>query len=235
MQTLQQLWDAITQGEGANVPGSIPNVTGNSGDLELGDIGYGLVSAQGGQQITSFGGDTNLANSEGENLLSTEIYNEQNGLSPGLTMDQYLNQYATGSTTGTNTLAGNVSKLLGLPGTTPLTSFGQVASQATASAPVTGSVPFAVPSIPIVGTPFSIPGTSGVVSADVANKIANGGPSGWIAGIEAYIGNEESGWVAIAVGLVLIAGAVFGFRTLSDAAIGVTKIAAKKGIEVATA
>jgi hypothetical protein len=48
------LADAIANAEGANVAGSIPARANNPGDLELGDIGYGTITAAGGQKITVF-------------------------------------------------------------------------------------------------------------------------------------------------------------------------------------
>jgi hypothetical protein len=45
---------AIATAEGANVPGSIPQKANNPGNLELGDIGYGVLTAAGGEKITIF-------------------------------------------------------------------------------------------------------------------------------------------------------------------------------------
>src|ERR1700722_17245939 len=209
--SIDSLIAAIAQGEGANTPGTIPNSTGNLTDLEIGDIGYGTVSAAGGNQITSFGGDTALGTSEAEGYIGDEVYNEQNGLSPSLTLGQYLQQWETGSNSGGGTLQNNVPSILGIPASTPLTSFGQMAANATGSPSASGAL--------------GVPTTSTLTPAQIAAQALQGAgtastKTGWLAQVQAQLAKDSAAVAAVVVGLVLIAGAVFGFKNLGNAVVG---------------
>jgi hypothetical protein len=220
--SIDSLIAAIAQGEGANSPGTIPNTTGNVTDLEIGDIGYGTVSAAGGNQITSFGGDSALGTSEAEGYIGDEVYNEQNGLTPPLTLSQYLQQWETGSTQGGGTLMTNVPSILGVPGSTPLTSFGQIAGTASGTPSASGAA-----LSPVSGTSTLTQAQQAAQALQGAGTTSTG--SGWLAQIQAQLAKDSAAVAAVVVGLVLIAGAVFGFKNLGNTVVG----GVKKGAEAA--
>lgn len=120
------LANAISQLEGFGAPSAIPTLANNPGSLELGDQGYGTITAQGGQQITVFGslqdGWTALENQLGKIFNGTSSY-----YTPNQTLQQFGNIYSGGNPTYGNNLA---SKL----GVDPNTTLGQVQGSASSSA-----------------------------------------------------------------------------------------------------
>lgn len=107
---------AIAQAEGAGNPSAIPARANNPGDLELGDIGYGTLTAAGGNQITVF-----PSQAAGEAALEAQINKMVSGSStvyqPNMTISQAGAIYSGGS----SNWAQNVASYLGVdPDTTTL-------------------------------------------------------------------------------------------------------------------
>lgn len=132
---LTPLASAITQAEGFGAsPNNIPTTAQNPGDLELGDQGYGVMQAAGGNQITVFG---SLA--QGAAALENQLSKIFNGTSayynPNMTLDQFGQVYSGGSTTYGQQLA----SILNVPSSTTLA---QVQNGASSSAP---SNPIGIP------------------------------------------------------------------------------------------
>ncbi len=104
------LAQAIAQAEGANVAGSIPSKANNPGDLELGDIGYGTITAAGGQKITIFPTlEAGLAALENQISLFASGQSKA-GYPAGATIEQVGAIYSGGS----SSWAQNVAAALGL-------------------------------------------------------------------------------------------------------------------------
>ncbi len=114
----QNLANGIATAEGYNVPGSIPDVANNPGDLKLGDIGYGVQS----------NGVTNFPNADaGFTALNNQVQLIQSGNSKaGYTTDMSINQVAQLYTGGDNPTgwAATVAKTAGVD---PNSNFSQTA------------------------------------------------------------------------------------------------------------
>ena len=189
--SLQQLEQAIVEEEGGT--SSVGYGVNNPGDLELGDQGYGVTTAQGGNQITNFP-SLEAGYQALQNMLNKDVSGQSSIYNPNETLADYMTTF-----TGGNTNAGNtVASQLGVSPSTPISSFGQ--------------------------TPSTQPST-GISSGTLqAWESALGMPAGVVAqtGMAAQAANN-SGFtlpsvtdiVAIFAGLVLLAGAVFGFRQLT--------------------
>jgi len=106
---------SVARAEGANVPGSIPARANNPGDLELGDVGYGTLTAAGGNQITIFP-DTATGEAALESQLSKMIYGGSSVYNPSMTLAEAGQLYS-----GSSTWAQNVGSALEVdPNTTTL-------------------------------------------------------------------------------------------------------------------
>jgi hypothetical protein len=118
---------AIAQAEGYK-PGTIPYAANNPGDLELGDIGYGTISASGGNKITVFpsaaAGAAALENQIGLMTSGTS----KAGYNPGMSIAQVGQLYSGGSSAWAN----NVAAALGV---SPDTNFAAAASGAGSQTP----------------------------------------------------------------------------------------------------
>ena len=105
--TLAPLGAAIAQAEGYGQPGAIPTLANNPGSLELGNQGYGVIQAAGGNQITVF--PTPQA---GANALQRQIDSIFNGTSqnynPSMSLQQFGSIYSGGNPNYGNTLAQNL-------------------------------------------------------------------------------------------------------------------------------
>lgn len=123
--TLTPLASAIAQSEGYGVPGAIPTVANNPGNLELGDVGYGTANAAGGNQITIFG---SLA--DGAAALENQLNKIFNGTSSNYTPDMSLSQFGQIYSGGNPAYGNQLASTLGVSPSTPLS---QVQSQASAS------------------------------------------------------------------------------------------------------
>jgi hypothetical protein len=111
---------AIATAEGYGKLGAIPTVANNPGDLEIGDIGYGVSIAAGGQKITNFG-----SADQGWSALQNQIYKITTGTSsagylPGMSIAEVGQLYSGGSTAWANNVASSL-------GVTPDTPFSAVA------------------------------------------------------------------------------------------------------------
>lgn len=151
-----------------------------------------------------------------QNQLQTDVSGASKYYSPNETLEQFEETY-----TGGDLNAGkNVSSFLGIPSTTPIGSFANPASSATsATLPASSSTTNTSPST----RPFwtYLPGFeelynffTGTSSAPSSRNIVVDG-------------------VTIAVGIVLLTGAVFGFKNVSNTVIEGVKTGAKAGRDAA--
>lgn len=133
-----ELAAAIAQAEGYNVPGSIPARANNPGNLENGNIGYGTITAAGGQQITIYPpGDAGMAALE--NQINLMVSGQSSNYTPDMSIAQVGSIYS-GDSSGT--WANNVASALGV---SPSDNF---ASQAGASGgAIVSSAPSAVANV----------------------------------------------------------------------------------------
>ena len=127
---------AIAQAEGFGQPGAVPTIANNPGDLELGNIGYGVTKAAAGQQITNFptlqAGQAALENQI--NLITTG--QSTAGYNPSMSIAQVGQLYSGGSSNWAN----NVATALGVtPGANFAAAVGGAGGSATPTGPATSS------------------------------------------------------------------------------------------------
>lgn len=197
---LGNLVQAIAQEEQGLLNGQInPNTVGMSANnpinLEMGDIGYGTVTAAGGQELTIFP-SLQAGYQAATNMVQSDVSGNSSIYSPNMSLQQYMQTFTGGSATAGNTVA----SILGVPSSTPISSFGQIA----------GSVQ---------------PNAASTTAPGTASTSSTGSPA-WLAALKALLGplgtflpgSGQPGIVdivAILAGLILIAGMVFGFRQLA--------------------
>lgn len=125
------LANAISQLEGFGAPSAIPTLANNPGSLELGDQGYGTITAQGGQQITVFG-----SLQDGWNALENQLNKIFNGTSQYYNPNQSLSQFGNIYSGGNPTYGTNLANKLGV---TPDTTLGQVQNQTASTGAPSGN------------------------------------------------------------------------------------------------
>lgn len=207
--SIDSLAQAIARSEGFNA-GSVGTSANNPGNLELGDVGYGTVAAANGNNLTVFGslqdGWKALTN-----VLNKDVSGQSSIYDPNESLDSFMNTYSGG-----NANAGsNVAGFLGVPGSTPISSFG---GSIGANTSLPNAAPNAVQSSTTATTPFQD-------ALNTASKALGLGGDG-IFSIPSVMDI-----VVILAGLVLLAGAVFGFKSVSTTVVqGV-----KKGTAIAAA
>lgn len=113
------LASAIAQLEGFGAGDNIPTQSNNPGDLELGDIGYGTLTASGGNAITVFPDAAS-----GWDALNNQIAKIFNGTSnvynPNMSVGDFGSTYS-----GNNPSYGsNLASILGVAPNTPLSQLG---------------------------------------------------------------------------------------------------------------
>lgn len=165
---------AIASAEGYGHAGNIPTRANNPGDLEIGDIGYGTITASGGNKITVFpnaaAGYTALQNQV--NLISSG--QSTAGYTPGMSIAQVGNLYAGGSSNWAN----NVASYLGV---SPSTNFSTVAGGQSASLPTSFPVTLTTDQSAIV--------SPDVLASDVTALVPSASASPWLwAGLAAALG-----------------------------------------------
>lgn len=111
--TLPSLATAIGNAEGYGVPGAIPTVANNPGDLVLGDQGYGTM----GSGITVFG-----TVQQGWDALTNQLTKIANGTSANYSPDESISQIGE-TWAGGGPWASNVAASLGV---TPSSTFASV-------------------------------------------------------------------------------------------------------------
>lgn len=124
--TLTPLAQSIANAEGFGASANnIPTLANNPGDLENGDVGYGTITASGGNQITVYG---SLA--EGAQALENQVAKIFNGTSayysPDMSLSDFGTTYSGGNTNYGTTLANSL-------GVSPSTTLAQVQNGASAS------------------------------------------------------------------------------------------------------
>lgn len=196
---LQVFANALAQEEGYNVQGSLPQRLANPGDLE--DTSGNLIDYSG--QPAGTGMAALLAKLQNIASGNSQVY------SPGMTLQQFEDTYT--GTPGTNA-ASNVASILG-NGVTPSTSLASLlgSSSSATGTPATGTPAASSSGSSFTGNALSFLGQlfGGATPLDTSQYLIRG--------------------VAIAGGLLLIAGAIFGFDKVQDTVI----TTAKKGAEVA--
>lgn len=223
--TPQNFADAIAQEEQGLVNGQLnPNTVGMSANnplnLEMGDVGYGTVNAAQGQKLTVFATLQDGWNAA-LNMLNKDLSGNSTVYQPTMTLQQYMQKF-----TGSNSAnAGNtVASVMGVSPNMPLTAFGMAGTN---PAPVTGS------GSTTATAPASSSGTSTGSSFlnDLFNAFVSLIPGGNILAGKSGPGSGLVDIVAIAVGLMLLAGMVFGFKNVTTTVVkGV-----KSGAELASA
>ena len=188
--------------------------------LELGDQGLGTTSAAGGNQLTNFASLQDAYNAL-LNMFTKDVNGNSSIYNPNMSIGQYMTTY-----TGGNTNAGNtVAQQLGVPASTPISAIGTTPGTGIGSVfnPATGQA-----TNPITGQPLN---TSNSIYAQFlaslpswAQNLLGGGATG-----QAESSTLLLDGTAIVVGLILIAGAVYGFKSLSSTVID----GVKKGTEIA--
>jgi hypothetical protein len=163
---LSRMGQAISTAEGFGPSGNVPTIANNPGDLELGDIGYGVTQAAGGQQITNFptleAGEAALENQI--NLIATGT--SKAGYTPSMSIAQVGQLYSGGSSAWAN----NVAAALGV---SPDTNFASLIDGALASTSASVTAP-ADASLDTSGSSISDLLAGLVPSTDTAPYIVGG-------------------------------------------------------------
>lgn len=177
--------------------------------LELGDQGLGTTQAAGGNQLTNFGSLQDAYNALLK-MFTSDVNGNSSIYSPSMSIGQYMTTY-----TGGNTNAGNtVANILGIDPSTPITAISTTAGTGASGAgigsvfnPATGQA-----NNPVTGQPLGSSASGGLVSMlpSWAQSLLGGGATG-----QAESSSLVLDGVAIVVGLIMIAGAVFGFKNLT--------------------
>jgi hypothetical protein len=222
---LQSLANAIAQQEGYGAGNNIPTVANNPGSLELGDQGYGTLSAAGGQQITVFGSIEDGYNAL-LNQLSLAVNGQSANYSPNATLSQFGTTYSGGNTSYGNSLA----QIMGVAPSTTLaqlaggttTSGGAGATQSTTPTSITGTI---LNNLNPLATPQPFSGALGTILNNL-NPFA--APKAF--GSTTTIARS----VVLVLGVILFAAGLFAFKT-TQTVIQNTTAAVKKGAQVAAA
>lgn len=109
------LASAITQLEGFGAGNNIPTIALNPGSLELGDIGYGTITAANGQQITVFN-----SLSDGQAALNNQLDLATSGNSKYYSPDMSIADFGTIYSGGNSSYGNNLASLLGVDPSTPI-------------------------------------------------------------------------------------------------------------------
>jgi hypothetical protein len=198
----QILANALAKAEGYGIPGAIPTQANNPGDLELGDLGYGTIQAQGGNPITVFPDAAS-----GMTALQAQAQAILTGSSKYYGPDQTLSDIGTtyaGPGEG-QTWAGNVASILG---TSPDTPVGQI--------PALQSPQSAIPSLPLTVPTLTDPtGNTGIYSqVSPSAVLAPTNPGAMASSNSTDVFASNIGRVVFGLlGMVLIAAGVFSFKT----------------------
>ncbi len=134
--SLPPLATAIANAEGYGVSGAIPTIANNPGNLEIGDVGNGVIQAAGGNQITSF-----PTVESGWNALVNQINKIYNGTSSVYTPDMTLQQFGTTYSGGNPKYGSTLASQLGVSPSTPLSAL-QNPTQSSASSSGTSPLDF---------------------------------------------------------------------------------------------
>jgi hypothetical protein len=177
----------VAKFEGFGKPNTVPTIANNPGDLELGDIGYGVTSAANGNKITNFPTvDAGIAalNNQTSKMVNggSSVYN------PSMSISQ-ASQLYTGNPNAWDGLATNL-------GVTPSSPLSSVAGSTAKPVTTTFDSPF------LAGV-NKVLNYFGAGSKEVNSTDATGG---------ATIANTWLGrGVFIVLGMLLIAAGIFSF------------------------
>lgn len=181
--------------------------------LEMGDVGFGTSQAAGGNQLTNFGSLQDAYNAL-LNMFTKDVNGQSSVYNPNMSISQYMTTY-----TGGNQNAGNtVANILGVNPSTPISAIGTTPSSGIGSVfnPATGTA-----TNPVTGTALGTASQSSLLSflPSWAQTLFGGSATGQQESVSLVYDV-----VAVVVGLVLIAGAVFGFKSLGNTVVqGVQK------------
>ena len=109
VQSYSPLANAIANAEGFGKSDAVPTRANNPGDLEVGDVGYGTITAKGGQQITIFG---NVG--DGWARLNRQIDLIFSGRSRYYKPDETLNDFGSTYSGGSPSYGSNLANFLGV-------------------------------------------------------------------------------------------------------------------------
>lgn len=198
------LANAIAQEEGYNVQGSLPQTLNNPGDLTANGSLLQFDSPQSGMSA-----------------LIAKLQNVASGNSTTYPVNETLSQFENTYTNGDPNAASNIASILG-NGTTPQTTMAALLGGTSTPASTTSPTGTATSS---TASTSDVPWWQGIGQDIItgAEQAVFGG--GGTLTTSAYLIRG----VAILGGLVLIAGAVFGFDKVKDTAVNLTS----KGAELA--
>jgi hypothetical protein len=150
-----------------------------------------------------------------ENLLNNAIGGNSQYYNPTMTLEQFEETYTGGDTNAGN----NVADYLGVPVSTPISAFGQN-SQLNPAANLgtqlgTPNTATAAQSADTLDSPWT-QALNAVTAASPAASVASLGTQAATAVQKAFGLPSLTDTVVILAGLVLLAGAVFGFKTLTS-------------------
>ena len=202
MATLQDMMNAITQEENVNPSYNNPGAIFSNGSLAH----YATLDE---------------GNNALQNLLTNAVSGTSKIYSPNMTLDQFEQTYTGGDMNAGN----NVASIMGVPASTQIGSIdlSGVGSQNNQNLNLGNGQ-----SIPFSQLKNMTPGQIGNMLKQTNPNIAGAGASApW----ETWIQTKTGAWVSIIIGVVLIAGAVFGFKNMS---VAVTQ-GVRKGAELSAA
>jgi hypothetical protein len=212
---LAALAQAIAQDEGYNVTGSVSQNANNPGNVGSTDIGFGTTTAAGGHQVTNYG---SVSDGWGGllNLLNTATTTGNSNYSPNESLADFYSTYSGGEN---STLLANT---LGVDPATPISAYA-------------GDMTGALAQLNAASSGAKV-GTSGASSTSAAAAAAAAGQQPASQGLlSKYLGLPSlMDAVGIVGGLILIAGAVYGFKNLATTTVNIAK-GARETAEVAAA
>lgn len=140
----------------------------------------------------------------GQSALINQLQRATSGASPYYSPSESLEQFEETYTGGDLNAGSNVASFLGVPSTTPMSSFTNVPSNQPSAPSATGS-----PSLWSQALNYILNPTQAGV--DAANAMGAGSPVGGSTSKYSIVDG-----IVVVVGLILLAGAVFGFKNIQD-------------------
>ncbi len=148
--------------------------------------------------------------SAGFNALLQKLQYDASGASTTYSHTMTLAQFESLYKVGDQNAANNIGSMLGVQTSTQLSN---LSDQALGIAP-----PSASNSVPVIGSTTPITGTAGT-----AVPSSTSSDTSMIGKFEAWLANSSANIVAVLLGLVLVASAVWGFSTVKDTMIQTAK------------
>lgn len=197
---MSSLANAIATAEGYGVPGAIPTLANNPGDLVLGNQGYGVM----GNGITVF-----PTVQSGYDALNNQIGLIQSGQSAVYSQNESIAQIGNTWSGGNPAWANNVASSLGVSPSTPVSQIASPNSTPSLWSSISGALGS------LTGSTQLGPGPIGSVNGQPLQAAAT--PSSFSA----------SRIAAGLIGLICIAGGVFALKSTQSLIVNTTGVAAK--------